>query len=194
MATADLIKAAESAIGEELDWLIGKLKELANGIYMVKYTPEGDERVYFTAPDRVAIMYLMDRVMGKPVNKTESKNEHTLTVRLAMGKRDRERDAAMGIHHDPDTDHDPDPLGDDGLRSPHDTTQDRIVDAVFRELPAPGIATHSPKLIPKIKVVPPRKEPVTTDSLKSSQKRSKTTKVEVSKDSGRVARKVEPIF
>ena len=49
------------------DHLINKLLELADGVFLVDRFIEGKELVYYKdKPDLKALMYLFDRVMGKP--------------------------------------------------------------------------------------------------------------------------------
>lgn len=64
---ASPIQAAEAKISEKLPWLVDKLLELAEGVEVEKRDRQGRVRVYSEIPDREAIKYLMDRVMGKPM-------------------------------------------------------------------------------------------------------------------------------
>lgn len=64
---ASPIQAAEAKISQKLPWLVDKLLELAKGVEVEKRDRRGLCQVYSEPPDREAIKYLMDRVMGKPV-------------------------------------------------------------------------------------------------------------------------------
>lgn len=63
---ASPIQAAEAKISDKLPWLVDKLLELAEGVAVEKRDRQGQTRIYSEIPDREAIKYLMDRVMGKP--------------------------------------------------------------------------------------------------------------------------------
>jgi hypothetical protein len=59
------IQAAEGKIRDRLPWLVDKMLELAEGVYEERSVTEGVRVVYKQPPDRQAIAYLIDRVMGK---------------------------------------------------------------------------------------------------------------------------------
>jgi len=61
--TSELIRQVNQQISREIPELIGKLFELAAGVQV-----KGDdgEPAYSRPPDRMAIEYLMNRVLGKP--------------------------------------------------------------------------------------------------------------------------------
>lgn len=60
------IQQAEAKISERLPWLVDQLLILAEGVTVQKTDARGHKRVWSEPPDRAAIEYLMDRVMGKP--------------------------------------------------------------------------------------------------------------------------------
>lgn len=60
------IQAAESKIRDRLPWLVDKMLELAEGVEVKEIDRKGNTRIYSTIPDRQAIEYLIDRIMGKP--------------------------------------------------------------------------------------------------------------------------------
>lgn len=64
------IATAEQRIADRLPWLIDTLFELANGVAVQELTKDG-RSVYQTPPDRQALEYLINRVMGKPVEKKD---------------------------------------------------------------------------------------------------------------------------
>ena len=69
------IQLAEAKIAEKLPWLVDKLMELAEGVSLEKLTRDGTTAlVYQQSPDRQAIEYLIDRVLGKPIDRTEQGN------------------------------------------------------------------------------------------------------------------------
>jgi hypothetical protein len=59
------IQVAEGKIRDRLPWLVDKMLELAEGVYEERSVAEGVQIVYKQPPDRQAIAYLIDRVMGK---------------------------------------------------------------------------------------------------------------------------------
>ena len=65
------IQKAESMIADRLPWLVEKAMELAEGVAVEKYNSAGVPMVYQLPPDMQAIKYLVDRIMGKPVDRKE---------------------------------------------------------------------------------------------------------------------------
>lgn len=61
------IQAAETMIRDRLPWLAERMFELAEGVHRDKAVNGTTVIVYQEIPDRQAIAYLMDRIMGKPV-------------------------------------------------------------------------------------------------------------------------------
>lgn len=61
------IRIAERKIHDRLPWIVDKLLELVEGVYEEKSVGDGATIVYKTRPDRQSAEYLIDRVMGKPV-------------------------------------------------------------------------------------------------------------------------------
>lgn len=72
----------ERRIEKQSMYLIDKLFELADGVFMVerdKIDAEGNTKelkYYKTRPDLQAIQYLLDRIFGKPTQRTEHKSEN----------------------------------------------------------------------------------------------------------------------
>ncbi len=60
------IQAAEAKIRDRLPWLVDQLMILAEGIEIEKRDRQGRLRTYTAPPDRSAIEYLIDRILGKP--------------------------------------------------------------------------------------------------------------------------------
>ena len=69
------IEKAEMYAARTLPKYIKLLEGLARGVLVVMTNKKGDEEVYRIPPDRQALQYLMDRGMGKTVNKTEITGE-----------------------------------------------------------------------------------------------------------------------
>lgn len=69
---AGQIAKAEKQIADQLPLFIAKAIELAQGIWVERETAGGKVKVYEKPPDMQAIMYLTDRIMGKPVSKTSA--------------------------------------------------------------------------------------------------------------------------
>lgn len=64
------IARAEKKIADRLPWVVDKLFELADGVYVEKPGLTGPI-VYQQAPDYKALAYLADRIMGKPTERKE---------------------------------------------------------------------------------------------------------------------------
>lgn len=60
------IREAEGKIRDRLPWIVDRLFELATGVRVQSETRNGPV-VYRQPPDRQACEYLMDRIMGKPM-------------------------------------------------------------------------------------------------------------------------------
>lgn len=65
------IAKAEKKIADRLPWLVDKAMELAEGVVIQEPDAEGSPRIYQRPPDRQAIQYLLDRIMGKPTERKE---------------------------------------------------------------------------------------------------------------------------
>lgn len=65
------IEQAERQIADSLPALVGNMFELAKGVFTEEHTLEGKRYVYQRIPDRAANEYLINRVMGKPVERKE---------------------------------------------------------------------------------------------------------------------------
>jgi hypothetical protein len=74
-ARADLyrqpIREAEGLIRDKLPFLVGQLLQLAEGVQVEEADRDGNAVVYRTAPDRKACEYLLNRIMGTPVQRNE---------------------------------------------------------------------------------------------------------------------------
>lgn len=66
------IAKAEKQIIDKLPWLIEKELQLADGVWREQILPDGETRIiYQEKPNHRAITYLIDRVMGRPVERAE---------------------------------------------------------------------------------------------------------------------------
>jgi len=65
------IRRAEKQIVDRLPWLIDKQFELAEGVTIQIEDDDGDRHIYQRPPDRQAIEYLLNRIMGKPTEREE---------------------------------------------------------------------------------------------------------------------------
>lgn len=65
------IVAAENAIADRLPQYIDNLSRLADGIYREEEDEQGVKYVYSTPPDRAANEYLINRIMGRPIDRKE---------------------------------------------------------------------------------------------------------------------------
>ena len=81
------IRAAEKRIADRLPSLIDNLLVLADGVKMQKLTDEGEAIVYTEKPDRAANEYLINRLMGKPTDKTEADVNVTGGVTIYLPER-----------------------------------------------------------------------------------------------------------
>lgn len=64
------IQRAEKKIADRLPWIVDKMFELADGVYVEKPGLTGPI-IYQQAPDYKALAYLADRIMGKPTERKE---------------------------------------------------------------------------------------------------------------------------
>lgn len=65
------IAKAEKRIADRLPSLIDRALELADGVTVQEVDRDGGIVVYTKPPDLKAIIYLVDRVMGKPTERQE---------------------------------------------------------------------------------------------------------------------------
>lgn len=72
------IQQAEGKIRDRLPELIDRLFELADGVLVEEVDLAGRPRVYQRAPDYKSLVYLVDRVMGKPTERRELKFDRPL--------------------------------------------------------------------------------------------------------------------
>lgn len=87
-STDEIIKAIEHSIDDDLPALLRALKDLALGHQAQKIDARtGDTTVYWVSPDRAALVYMLDRVAGKPTERVEQRTEGTLKVTLALSER-----------------------------------------------------------------------------------------------------------
>jgi hypothetical protein len=69
------IAEAEARIADRLPSLIDNLFTLADGVKVEEPMPNGGVQVYTRAPDRQANEYLVNRIMGKPIERLEHSGE-----------------------------------------------------------------------------------------------------------------------
>lgn len=81
------ISTAERRIADRLPFLIDRMMELAEGVRVLDVNLVTlEESVYQRPPDRQAIQYLVDRIMGKPVERSENENTNTNVTKVVDGK------------------------------------------------------------------------------------------------------------
>jgi CubicO group peptidase (beta-lactamase class C family) len=68
-AHARPIARAEKRIADKLPYLIDQMFELAAGVLVQEADGHGGTRIWDKPPDRAAIEYLLNRVMGKPTER-----------------------------------------------------------------------------------------------------------------------------
>lgn len=73
-ANAGAITRAEKQIRDRLPEVVDKMLELAMGVLVEEQTLEG-RFIYQKPPDYKAAAYLIDRIMGKPTERREVKNQ-----------------------------------------------------------------------------------------------------------------------
>lgn len=78
---AGAIAKAEKRIVDKLPLLIDKMFELADGV-TVQVVDDGGATIYARPPDRGALVYLVDRIMGKPTERQETEHSGGLTIRI----------------------------------------------------------------------------------------------------------------
>jgi hypothetical protein len=81
------ITKAEKQIAAELPSLLSNMLVLANGVAIQDTNSEGEPVVYTRPPDRAANEYLINRVMGKPIEKSESDVNLTGGVTIFLPQR-----------------------------------------------------------------------------------------------------------
>lgn len=79
---AGAIAKAEKRIADKLPTLIDRAFELAEGVTIQEVDKEGGVNIYTRPPDRQAIEYLINRIMGKPTDRQETDIEGGLTIRV----------------------------------------------------------------------------------------------------------------
>jgi len=95
------IRAYEDRIAERLakradglPSILDYIFELAEGVTVQEVTANGEERIYTRAPDLKALMYLCDRIMGKPIAEVPEEPEAATTTRKVQRA---SRDQLMGL-------------------------------------------------------------------------------------------------
>jgi hypothetical protein len=88
------IQAAEGKIVDRLPWLVDKMFELAEGVHVEKPIADGVTIVYQQIPDRQAIAYLIDRVLGKPTQPIDVRRS---VLELAAQEGLTEEEAALAV-------------------------------------------------------------------------------------------------
>jgi hypothetical protein len=83
------IRAAENKIADRLPDLVDNLLTLACGYWYEETTPQGKRTVYTEKPDRASNEYLLNRIMGKPVEAITLKTDESddQPKRIALPKR-----------------------------------------------------------------------------------------------------------
>lgn len=85
------VRAAEKKITERLPTLLNNLFTLADGVLVEDVNViTGETSVYRKPPDRAANEYLINRVMGKPTEKTEADVKVTGGVTIFLPERKAE--------------------------------------------------------------------------------------------------------
>lgn len=67
----EVLNLVHDAIIDELPSLTNSLIDLAKGLHFEERLPNGNIRRYTERPDREALEYLMNRVLGKPAERVE---------------------------------------------------------------------------------------------------------------------------
>lgn len=76
------VAAAEKRISDALPTLIDKMLELANGVTVSETDQRGAEVIYTRPPDRQAAEYLLNRIMGKPTERSEVDQSGSTIIRV----------------------------------------------------------------------------------------------------------------
>ncbi len=82
---AGAVAAAEDRIADRLPRLIDNMIALADGIWVEKEDEQGVRVIYRTPPDRAANEYLINRIMGKPTERTEVSGPEGTPVKVYAG-------------------------------------------------------------------------------------------------------------
>lgn len=65
------VRVAEGRIADRLPRLVDNLFKLADGVAVKTTNAKGQDVVFLTPPDRAANEYLINRVLGKPIERKE---------------------------------------------------------------------------------------------------------------------------
>lgn len=98
-ANAGAVVKAEKKIRDRLPEVIDALFDLALGITVQEVDGEGHVNVYQKAPDSKAAIYLTDRIMGKPTERTENETDATVVIHVKRNRLDYPG-AALGTDGD----------------------------------------------------------------------------------------------
>lgn len=77
---APQIDRAERKIADRLPSLIDNMFALAEGVSVEEPGEDGEPRIFKKAPDRAANEYLINRILGKPVER----HEHDIDAEIAL--------------------------------------------------------------------------------------------------------------
>lgn len=80
------VVAAEARIRDRLPSLIDNLFALADGVTVQEETSQGGTRVYTRPPDRQANEYLINRIMGKPIDRKEVSGPEGGPIQMDLSK------------------------------------------------------------------------------------------------------------
>ena len=83
------ISRAEKRIVDKLPDLIDNMMDLAAGVVVEETDANGDKKIYERPPDRQACEYLINRIMGRPTERSEQEIEGGLDIVVRYEKNDR---------------------------------------------------------------------------------------------------------
>jgi len=82
------IAKAEKRIADRLPTLIDRMFELSDGVLVQEHDITGTPRVYQKPPDRQALEYLVNRILGKPTERQEQEQTGGLAIRIIYADSD----------------------------------------------------------------------------------------------------------
>ena len=84
-----VINLAERQIVDKLPKLLDNMMDLANGVAVEETDAYGEKKVYERPPDRQACEYLINRIMGRPTERTEQDIEGELHIVVTYAKNNK---------------------------------------------------------------------------------------------------------
>ncbi len=99
---AGQVAKAEKRIADKLPELVDRMFELANGVTLQETDDDGITNIYTRPPERQAIEYLLNRIMGKPTERKELSGPDGEPIMISADDFVRARERAKRWEQDTD--------------------------------------------------------------------------------------------